>query len=364
MESRARVAICIGLIAAVALVATIVQQSESGLIHESDSEMEMGFDAYPKFTPEASFDEGEFSLVEIDESKTADPRVVIGNLIALRAYCKLARDQAVEFLDARSTNTALPSFIAAFGAEPPKQHKPAPMEKDGIILPGKWKPTPFNVVTWYAKAMGSARKKFAKTGGVDSYVLDNIDASIVNGHRAVLYTENSHKKNTFRVQISPPAMGVTEAPNYIKVLDQSRLKWAKTSQLDEKQAEGADILRAASLLKVGAKNTYKSFMTEAMLREHSKYEKYHLMEEQKAFDAIQKKYATKSGDDGFKNVRMLPSAGKEGASSVPLPKYKSAAEIKKEAQIEAAAFVKHESKRKGLIRTEIAVKEHDAKPKL
>ena len=264
---------------------------------------------------------------------------------------------AQELLSKSTTNSALPSFIVAFAAEPPVPRAPPPVIKDGIKDPRKWSPPAFNVVTWYAKAMGAARKKYAKTGGIDSYVLDNIDASIVNGHRAVLATQNEHKKQSSRIQINPAAMGVTEAPNYIKVLDQPNLEWAQAVHKDEKAALSADILRAASFLKAGAQNTYQSFMKEAVLREHAKYERYHTMEVKAALQKIQTRYATDSGSDAIKNIQMLPSAGKEGADTVPKPEVKSQQDIKEDAKKAAEDFVAMAKGDKSNIKTQIKVVE-------
>merc|ERR1711871_1353351 len=302
---------------------------------------------------------------EMDAKHTKKAKKIIEHLIDLRAYCKQAKSKAQAMLEKSVTNTALPSFIVAFGAEPPAPHKPAPVVKDGIQqLPGKWKPPPFNVVTWYAKAMGAARRKFAKSGGMDKYVLDNLDTTIVHGGRAVIHTENDQKKNPFRVQLSPGAMGVTTTPNYIKSLDVSRVPWAKIVQEDEKVAHSGDILRAARLLKFGAKNTYKSFMEEAMEHEHAKRKKYNDLEEKSALDAIKHRYETKSGSDSFKNIQMLPPAGVEGANKIPLPKYKTQKQIREEADKAAAAFVKSLAGRKSNIKTEIDVEERMApKPK-
>ena len=283
----------------------------------------------------------EIALAQSDmmlDDKKPLPSAVIGTIVALRQYCLMARDEASKMVAKGSTDSALPSFIVAFGKPAGPAPKAKPQYKDGIRLPGAYTPPPFNVVVEYAKAMGRAKKKFEKSGGINANILKGLDKAVVAGTPVLHSHKNEHKGDERRIALNPSVLGFTGDPTYLYKLDVDNNAWRTKLKEEAAKMLSADAMRAASLLKEGAKNTYKSFMSEAMLAEHSKLKRYHQKEIDAALKAIQATYAEKSGKDTFRNIQMLPMAGKGGADKIPAPKYKTAKEIQAEAEAAANKY--------------------------
>jgi len=371
LASRNRILVAAAMLMSVALIATVVQQSDSGLLREDVSEPSWSPEPLRLMPPESGFDEiadlddpeenmvaskGEPTLMltqwSVDRhlhkkqkklkalDANARPAAVIKNLVELRAVAMLVNHKAQEMIGKSSGNTALPCLLREFGKPEPKYKKPFPEVVDGIEQPVRWHPPQFNIVTFYADAMAKCRKKFHSKIGLNKYTLDNLDSFIVAGHPVVVALENPHFRSSDRRGINKRALGLTLNPNYVMRLSASVEHWYELKEKEWKKAKHADVAKAAHMLKAGAKLAYKSFLQRAKEKEHERMYKAHLKEVEIAKKAIAKKYAKDSDKRTFHNVQMLPAPGRRALEEAKtLVKQKSMNALRKEARDAAAKWV-------------------------
>lgn len=338
----------------VALIATVVQQSDTGLAREdvAPNWPSAPLRLYPKDADVASDPEVEFAQWSVDghlhkKQKKLDainendrPAAVVKNLVELRAVARLISTQAQDMLGTSSGNTATPTFLREFGKPAPTYHAPFAQIVDGIEQPVKYAPPPFNIVEFYSKAMAKTKAKFSGHKGLNKYMLDNLDAFIVSGHPVVVKLENQHYKMADRRGINRRALGLTMNPTYIMRLSARADHWSELVAEEYANARHADVAAAVHMLKAGAKNTYVSFLSRARQAEDKRMQAAHMKEVEIASAAIKNKFKTDSSSHTFKNIQMLPASAKKALEEAKsLVKRRSANSIRKEARDAAAKWV-------------------------
>lgn len=368
VASRNRIVVVTAMLMSVALIATVVQQSDSGLAREDvaspvwDSkplQLMPKLEAVealsePSFEEVSDPEDEELAQWSIDKhlhkkqaklkaiEENARPAAVIKNLVELRAMCQLIAHTAQDMIGKSSGNTALPTFIREFGRREPKVKKPYPQVVDGIEQKMKWVPPSFNIVTFYAKAMAKTKRKFSAKKGLNKYVLDNLDAFIVAGHPVIVALDNVHfgVKKRDRRGINKRAIGMTLNPGYLMKLTAPVGHWQDLKEAQWKKARHADVAAAAHMLKAGAKSTYVSFLDRAKAKEAKRLLAGHQKEVAIAKAALQKKYALDSDKRTFHNVKMLPGAALKALDEADTAvKPRSMNEVRKEARDAAAKWV-------------------------
>jgi len=405
ITSRSRIAVCVAMFMSVALIATVVQQSETGILREEVSETAPTWSSealvltpeYAKYKaggvdPE-SWERGTHPLImtpekqemveakETEETPTIElaqwsidrhlhkkqkklealeptkrPGAVVKNLVELRALARLVVDKAQNMMSMKSGNIAIPNFLREFGKPAPTVQRPHPQIKDGIEYPVKFVAPTYNVVTQYAKAMARTRRKFNTKKGVNKYILDSLDAFVVSGHPVILPVVNQHKKRSSRTAINPRAVGLTMMPTYIMKLAPAVEDWHDVKTSEWKNARHADVANAAHMLKAGAKLVYTSFLDRAKKVEQKRLYAAHMKEVELAKKAIVEKYTKDSDSRTFHNVQMLPGTAidKLNADKTAVVKPKTDNEVRKEAKEAAAKWVLENSKStKNLVTEEI-----------
>jgi len=357
LDRRGRIAICVAMIMSVALIATVVQHSESGIVLESDDVDEAANKlAGDLLNPEQIHEKAKAELSKEDK--------IVQSLVRLRAFCLGAKDAAKEFLEnnGKSAESAFPNFIVAFG-QPWVAPKPKPVIKDGIAYPPKDFHPKYNVIVAYSKAMGIARGKFGK--GINKYVLDSIDSAVYDGKDVITGFINAHYKNPERVGLDNTMAGLTSRPNYMAKLSTPLEVFDDHYAKETKLADDADVKRAIGLLKSGSKMAYHSFLAEARRAEGLRHAEHHAAKVARSKAAIKAKAANPTTDDNFEYVKELSPAGAKANEDVEDIGDKTNAELHKDAQEAAKKWVENRLKHRkdALLKEQIARVEADAAKK-
>merc|ERR1711990_274386 len=150
----------------------------------------------------------------------ASSESILKTLSSLRAYCVLAHDKAAD-VATKGSSGVIPFFVVKFATEHFAQRYKPPLPKSGDAdvdfaakmanEEEKTKNRHENVVIEYSRAMGETRKVPEYASGINKYILDRVDETLMAGTDIVQqYVDKDTGASKIRLNIK--ALGLTSVP--------------------------------------------------------------------------------------------------------------------------------------------------------
>jgi len=294
--------------------------------------------------------ESDFTEVTVSNAKK-EKVDVLANIVALKAYCVGAWDDARLIFEQQGRAASIVEFVNYFG-----QHGGG-VDKNGL------KGHVENIVTEYADIMAKIQTKYGdeEGGGVNLYILKDLDHAVRTNPKGVLFEKkgasaldgggDNGRTIGHLVLFDHEALGLESRPRILVRMAVPFNKFLAAKAKAREMANNADALAATLFLSSKSMGQYKSFLTREVAKVQARMRQEFNIVAKTGFKAAKRAFKDAYNADRvafFKQASVQATASREASDGASKkynwspPTYK---EMKKIADTNAKEFMKKFAKK-------------------